>query len=412
MARLVGEFRRHHPSVRVDLAAPEDSRDLFDLVETGLRARPHRRSRCPRCLLPLPCRRPPGRAGRAGTRPCALTGRDTAPARRRKRVASASAGPVDGLYCQLGLHSDTFFLCLLIRSIPMTMSKRAVGHGASVRSGSDRRCGVPGLGTNFDSTPPWPWRDSASEGFLTDACSGSVRDSADRRSRPSDESSASPARAPARSSLTYANVGTSRWPTRRRAAGRNLSRSLPAGSNTSRPSEKRLAISTPSCGPSSDMPNSPACSFSSARWSGASRCGCALTSNARLGHTWTARNLHRVDHPLASTLGALRARASQHRSDDRSEARTARVADRRALAPCRCRCGSHLVGPAAPARSAKHTGSWITGAEGGAVPWRRRKAGRPNPRHPRRAMGRPRRPAPEHNRGQRPDETLRGQACG
>ena len=35
MARLVGEFRRHHPSVRVDLAAPEDSRDLFDLVETG-----------------------------------------------------------------------------------------------------------------------------------------------------------------------------------------------------------------------------------------------------------------------------------------------------------------------------------------------------------------------------------------
>ena len=89
----------------------------------------------------------------------------------------------------------------------MTMSKRAVGHGASVRSGSDRRCGVPGLGTNFDSTPPWPWRDSASEGFPTDACSGSVRNSADRPSRPSDESSASPARAPARSSLTYAKCG-------------------------------------------------------------------------------------------------------------------------------------------------------------------------------------------------------------
>jgi DNA-binding transcriptional LysR family regulator len=35
MARLVGEFRRHYPSVRVDLAAPEDSQDLLDLVETG-----------------------------------------------------------------------------------------------------------------------------------------------------------------------------------------------------------------------------------------------------------------------------------------------------------------------------------------------------------------------------------------
>ncbi len=35
MAGLVGRFRRHHPRVRVDLAAPEDSRDLFDLVETG-----------------------------------------------------------------------------------------------------------------------------------------------------------------------------------------------------------------------------------------------------------------------------------------------------------------------------------------------------------------------------------------
>ncbi len=34
-ATLVGRFRRHHPGVRVDLAAPEDSRDLFDLVETG-----------------------------------------------------------------------------------------------------------------------------------------------------------------------------------------------------------------------------------------------------------------------------------------------------------------------------------------------------------------------------------------
>jgi DNA-binding transcriptional LysR family regulator len=35
LARLVGRFRGHHPGVRVDLAAPEDSRDLFGLVETG-----------------------------------------------------------------------------------------------------------------------------------------------------------------------------------------------------------------------------------------------------------------------------------------------------------------------------------------------------------------------------------------
>ena len=35
MAGLVGRFRRHHPGVRVDLAAPEDSQDLFDLVEDG-----------------------------------------------------------------------------------------------------------------------------------------------------------------------------------------------------------------------------------------------------------------------------------------------------------------------------------------------------------------------------------------
>lgn len=35
MARLVGEFRRHHRGVRVDLAAPEDSDDLFALVESG-----------------------------------------------------------------------------------------------------------------------------------------------------------------------------------------------------------------------------------------------------------------------------------------------------------------------------------------------------------------------------------------
>jgi LysR family carnitine catabolism transcriptional activator len=34
-ARMVGEFRRHHPGVRVDLAAPEDSDDLFTLVESG-----------------------------------------------------------------------------------------------------------------------------------------------------------------------------------------------------------------------------------------------------------------------------------------------------------------------------------------------------------------------------------------
>ncbi|HVB90758.1 MAG TPA: LysR substrate-binding domain-containing protein [Acidimicrobiales bacterium] len=35
MAALVGRFRSHHPGVRVDLAAPEDGRDLFDIVETG-----------------------------------------------------------------------------------------------------------------------------------------------------------------------------------------------------------------------------------------------------------------------------------------------------------------------------------------------------------------------------------------
>jgi DNA-binding transcriptional LysR family regulator len=34
-AAMVGEFRRHHPGVRVDLAAPEDSDDLFTLVESG-----------------------------------------------------------------------------------------------------------------------------------------------------------------------------------------------------------------------------------------------------------------------------------------------------------------------------------------------------------------------------------------
>jgi DNA-binding transcriptional LysR family regulator len=35
MARLVGDFLRHHRGVRVDLAAPEDSDDLFALVESG-----------------------------------------------------------------------------------------------------------------------------------------------------------------------------------------------------------------------------------------------------------------------------------------------------------------------------------------------------------------------------------------
>ena len=34
-AALIGRFRSHHPGVRVDLAAPEDSRELFELVETG-----------------------------------------------------------------------------------------------------------------------------------------------------------------------------------------------------------------------------------------------------------------------------------------------------------------------------------------------------------------------------------------
>ena len=35
MAAMVGEFRRHYQGVRVDLAAPEDSDDLFALVESG-----------------------------------------------------------------------------------------------------------------------------------------------------------------------------------------------------------------------------------------------------------------------------------------------------------------------------------------------------------------------------------------
>ena len=35
LAGLVGQFRQHHPGVRVDLAAPESGRELFDLVEGG-----------------------------------------------------------------------------------------------------------------------------------------------------------------------------------------------------------------------------------------------------------------------------------------------------------------------------------------------------------------------------------------
>lgn len=35
VAGMVGEFRRHHPGVRVDLASPEDSEDLFSLVQEG-----------------------------------------------------------------------------------------------------------------------------------------------------------------------------------------------------------------------------------------------------------------------------------------------------------------------------------------------------------------------------------------
>ncbi len=35
MAGIVGDFRRHYQGVRVDLAAPEDSDDLFALVESG-----------------------------------------------------------------------------------------------------------------------------------------------------------------------------------------------------------------------------------------------------------------------------------------------------------------------------------------------------------------------------------------
>jgi DNA-binding transcriptional LysR family regulator len=35
VAAIVGQFRSHYPGVRVDLAAPEDSRELFELVENG-----------------------------------------------------------------------------------------------------------------------------------------------------------------------------------------------------------------------------------------------------------------------------------------------------------------------------------------------------------------------------------------
>jgi LysR family transcriptional regulator, carnitine catabolism transcriptional activator len=35
VAPLVGAFRREHPGVRIDLAAPEDSGELFDLVSSG-----------------------------------------------------------------------------------------------------------------------------------------------------------------------------------------------------------------------------------------------------------------------------------------------------------------------------------------------------------------------------------------
>ena len=35
-ASLIGRFRSHYPGIRVDLAAPEDSRELFELVETGI----------------------------------------------------------------------------------------------------------------------------------------------------------------------------------------------------------------------------------------------------------------------------------------------------------------------------------------------------------------------------------------
>ncbi len=36
MAALIGRFRRDHPGVRVDLAAPDDTRALFDLVADGV----------------------------------------------------------------------------------------------------------------------------------------------------------------------------------------------------------------------------------------------------------------------------------------------------------------------------------------------------------------------------------------
>jgi LysR family transcriptional regulator, carnitine catabolism transcriptional activator len=35
LAPLVGAFRRDHPGVRIDLAAPEDTSELFDMVESG-----------------------------------------------------------------------------------------------------------------------------------------------------------------------------------------------------------------------------------------------------------------------------------------------------------------------------------------------------------------------------------------
>jgi DNA-binding transcriptional LysR family regulator len=35
VAPLVGAFRRHYPGIRIDLAAPEDSGEIFDLLTTG-----------------------------------------------------------------------------------------------------------------------------------------------------------------------------------------------------------------------------------------------------------------------------------------------------------------------------------------------------------------------------------------
>ena len=292
----------------------------------------------------------------------------------------------------------------------MTRSKRAVGHGASARWGSDRRCGVPGLGTNFDSTPPWPWRDSPNVGFPTDGCSASVRNSADRRSRPSDESSASPAKAPPRSSLTYANVGTSRWPTRRRAAGRNLSRSLPAGSSTSRPSEQATR----------DIDAQLRAELGEAGFSGLF----VLLGALERGEQMRMRTyLQRSAGAYAGQLGSFtESTVHSHRRREHfvlglsaSFWRSERSTDGTGCgSSCSCSLSLPVSGLVLWVRHAGGIGgspNWIPAApKTEPVPWRRRTPGVPTPGTLGRRWEGARR-STEHDRGPGTDEALRRQTC-